>query len=788
VSALNRKLLRDLARMRAQVFTIALVVAAGIMAAISMRGTLQSLIAARAEYYERSRFPHVFAALTRAPNHLAASLGELPGVLAVQTSVKLSAVLTVPGLDRPASALLVSVPETSPPTFNRLHIQAGRYLSAGADNEVLVSARFAQINRLKLGDALEVVLNGRVRTFQIVGFALSPEFIYEIDPAGGFVGDEQLFGILWLSERVLAPAANLSAAFNDVAILLTPEAQEADVIRRVDVLLKPYGGRGAYGRALQPSNRVIEDEIAQNRATADILPLVFLGISAFLLHIVMGRLITLQRPQIAVLKAFGYGDLEIGIHYLLFALGASVLGALLGTVTGIWLGHAYTGLYAQVFRFPNLRFEPVWSVVGGAVGVSMLACLTGAFAAVRSAARLQPAAAMRGNAPIRFRRLLLDRITAARLFTAAQRMILRNLERRPLRAAFAALGVGFALSVLLVGFTLLDSVYAMIDLQYDRLQREDLTVLYADTRNARATSEVHRLDGVLTAEAYRVLPIRLVRGHRSELLTLTGLTAQGQLRPLQTRSGARRTVPDDGIALTDRLALRLAVKPGDRVRLELLDRPGHEYEVRVVSLIDEIIGINAYMELGALSRLLQEAPAVSGAYLRLARGTEAAALRQLRALPAVRGAISKTSMVRSFNEQLTESLLITTTILIGLASVLGVGIIYNGARIALSERGIELATLRVLGFTNGETGWLLLGEQAVLTAVGIPLGWAIGYGVAAIVVGAFDTELHRVPLVMSVQSIAWASVIVLAIAGFAGFLVRHQLVRADPLIVLKTRE
>jgi putative ABC transport system permease protein len=787
VNALDLKLVRDLSRSRGQVISIALVVAAGIMCAVTMQSTFRSLVAARDAYYAQYRFAHVFASLTRAPHTLGARLAAIPGVLSAQTRIKLTVVLSVPGLDLPAQGLLVSVPETGPPQVNGLHLVSGRYLAPGAMDEVLVSVRFAQVNRLGAGDSLRAVLNGRARTLRVVGLALSPEYVYETAASGGFIADERLFGVLWMAERVLAPASDLAGAFNDVALLLAPGASEPDVMRRADALLRAYGGLGAYNRAQQPSHRVLSDEIRQNMSTAHILPIIFLSVSAFLLHIVLLRLTATQRTQIAVLKAFGYTNLRVGAHYLLYALAAGLLGAGMGVLAGAWLGSAYTRLYAEYFHFPELRYQTDWQVTAGAVLLSLAACLTGAAAAVRAAVRLQPAQAMRGSPPARFRRLLAERWNIQWL-SVTQRMILRNLQRRPLRALFATIGVGFALAVLLVGLIMFDSVRAMIGLQFGVLQREDVTVAFVGTRPPRVRRELARLPGVIAAEEFLSVPIRLVHAHHSVLLPLTGLAAAGQLRVLRTAHGQTRPPPRDGIALTDRLARKLGLQAGAAVTIEVLERPGVEHTVRVRALVDETVGINAYMELEALQRLLRQAPVSSGALLRVDRAMESDLLRQLRDLPGVRGAVSKTATLRNFDQQVARSIRVTLTILTILSVILGAGIIYNSARIALSERDLELATLRVLGFTNTEVANMLLGEQAIVTAMGIPLGWGIGCAVALLILSSFDTQLYHMPLEVSVGSLFLATLSTAVIGVAAGFLVRRRLVRGDPVAVLKTRE
>ena len=788
MKALDRKLLRELGRLRGQLISIALVVAAGIMSAITMQNTYLSLAAARDGYYAEYHFAHVFASLKRAPLSVRQQLLEIPGVLAAQARVSLQVVLTVPGLDRPAAGKLVSAPDEGPPTVNGVLLRRGRWFTAGVDDEVVASERFAQVNDLAIGDTIVAVLNGRQRTLRMVGLGMSPEFIYETEPTAGFMSDERLYGVFWMSERALSAAAGLTGSFNEAAVVLAPEASERSVIAEVDRVLAPYGGLGAYGRDDQLSSRVVRDEIKQNETIAGILPLVFLSISAFLLHIVLLRLVATQRPYIGVLKAFGYTDIQIGVHYLLLAALATLIGVLVGIPAGIWLGSAYIGLYDEIFRFPELSFRFGWEAALRAAGISALAALLGALSAVRSAVRLQPAEAMRIAGPARFRPLILERWNLHRFLTPVQRMVLRNVERRPVRALLSAVGVGFALAVVLVGFNLLDSIARMIYTQFGQLQREDVSVVYSEPREAAATREVQRLPGVVLAEPFRVVPVRVRHQHHMRRVALTGIAPGSTLRRLYSASGIQHSLPASGAAMTNRLAHALQVGRGDTVEVELLERPGRRSTIVVSALIDEMVGVNIYLRIDDLNRIMREPPSSSGAWLRVERGHELEVLQALRTLPAVSAALSKQAILKSFDQQMAESLRVTVMILLILAAILGSGVIYNGARIALSERGNELAGLRVLGFTNGEVATMLLGEQAVITLLGIPLGVGIGFGVTALVISAFETELYGVPLVITLKSVALSAAVTLVIAALAAALVRRRLVRADLIAVLKTRE
>jgi putative ABC transport system permease protein len=787
VRALDRKLLRDAWRLKGQVISIALVVAGGVMSVITMQSTFRSLERSRDDYYREQRFADVFASLNRAPETLAERIADIPGVAAVRTRVVERVVLDVPGLPQTAVGQIVSVPDEPRPMLNDLFVREGRWVEPGTD-EVLVSERFAQVNALEPADTLSAIINGRYRTLRIAGVALSPEFVYEVEPTAGFLTDERLFGVLWMGRETLAAATDMTGAFNDVSLALAPDASADEVIAQLDRLLEPYGGLGAFPRADQLSNRLLNDEIQQNRATATVIPAIFLSIAAFLLHIVLLRVVALEREQIATLKAFGYSNAQIGTHYLLFALFAVTLGAVVGLAGGFWLGAAYTDLYGQYFRFPELRYRASWGLALGAVLISAVAALAGGLGAVRGAARLQPAEAMRAESPARFRPLLVERWGLHRWLSSAQRMVLRNVERRPIRTLLSALGVGFALSVLLIGFIMLDSIRYMMDRQFRVIQREDVAVGFNRAVDPSAVWELERIPGVVHAEGYHVVPVELTHGHRERRLTLTGLPSDATLRRLTTPSGATHALPEGGVVLTDRLARILAVRPGDTLRVDLLDRGGEERSVVVAALIDEMVGVNGYMTLSALQALAREGPRVSGAYLEIERGAEAKVFEELRALPAVSATVSKTAMIRSFEDQMAESFVITTLILLSLASVLAVGVIYNGARVALSERGRELASLRVLGFTRREVAAMLLGAQAVVTLVGIPIGVGIGYAVATLIMRAYETELYRIPLVFEISTPLYAALAIATIAALAALLVRRRLDRADLIAVLKTRE
>lgn len=784
---LDRKLLRDLWHLRGQVAAIGVVVACGVATVVTTRTSYTSLQVSRAMYYGEYRFADVFAHLQRAPEAVRQRLAAIPGVGLVDTRVQLDVTLDVPGLAEPATGRLVSIPERGAPLLNALHLRVGRWLAPGVRDEVLVSEAFATANGVRPGAALGAVINGRWQRLRVVGVALSPEYVYEIG-TGGLFPDNRRFGVLWMSRDALEPAFDMVGAFNDVSIRLATGASAADVITRVDRVLARYGGLGAYGRGEQVSAQFLNDEIAQNRVSGTVIPAIFLGIAAFLLNVVLARLVGTEREQIAVLKAFGYGNWAVGWHYLKLALVALLAGAVVGIAVGLWFAARVNARYATFYRFPTFVFQLDASAVGISLLVTLVAAVAGAAGAVRRVVGLPPAVAMQPEPPARFRAGPLERLGLHRLLDAPGRIIARNLERRPYRALLSTLGIALAASILVVGRFFIDSMDRLADVQFRHVQRENLTVLFNAPRAPAVRYELGRLPGVLSVEGFRSVPVRLSAGHRSRRAVILGLAAGSELRQLVGRDFKRVPIPPDGAVLTAKLGELLHVVPGDTLTVEVLDGARPVRHIAVAGFVDELFGLSAYMNQDAVNRMLWDGPALSGAFLRVDPRAAPVLYGRLKRLPRVAAVASRDATLASFESTLAQSIGLMTTILVGFAGALAVAMVYNASRIALSERARELASLRVLGFTRGEITLMLLGEQAWLTVAGIAAGLAIGYGFSAVLAGLYQWEVFRLPLVVSGQTFAFASAVVLTAALGTALIVRHRLACLDLVAVLKTRE
>ncbi len=789
MKALDRKLLRDLRLMWSQALTIALVVASGVGGFITTLSAVDSLALARDRFYAQGRFADVFAGVKRAPNSLTEVLRETPGVADVQTTIEQIVRVELPDVADPIIGLLIGVDPREQSRMNRITLQSGRPLDearfSGNAIPTLVSAAFAQARGLKPGSHLSATINGKQRTLVVSGIALSPEFIF----AGMFgMPDMRGFGVFWVDHDALAAAYDMNGAFNRVAVKLAPGADEKVAIVSLTHQLARYGAREAYGREDQNSHAMLDNEIKEQRVLGTVLPAIFLGVAAFLLNVVVSRLVATQREQIAALKALGYANFSIAVHYLKLVLAIVALGMLIGVTVGDRLGTMLTGLYAEFFRFPTFEHRIAPWLLFVSLGITLVTAVLGTLNAIVATARLAPAEAMRPPAPGRYRKTLAERLGITNMGVTL-RMILRNMERRPLRSLLSVGGVAASVAIVVMGNFFRDAIDTIVDSQFNVSMRSDTIAWLTEAGADHARHEMARLPGVTAVESGRDVPVRFVNGHLSERGQIRGMARHPQLnRIIDVNNREVSRLEDDGLVMTDRLAAKLGLRVGDSVQVNVLEGRQHLFEVRLSATAREMMGLNAYMERRALNRALQEGDQSTWFSLVLERGSEAALLQASKELPRIVGVFSKATLLRNMEEVSARNVRIMSTILTALAVVIAVGVVYNNARIALSERTWELASLRVLGFTRAEVSGLLLGEMAIAIAVALPLGMLLGFGLVHLISGLLASDQFFFPVVILPRTYAWAAIAVVAAGVASALVVRRRIDKLDMVAALKTRE
>lgn len=789
MKAIDVKLWRDLTRLRAQVLTIAVVVAIGVAGFVGMFSVHASLQSSRDAFYRDNRLADVFAAVKRAPLSLRERLAAVDGVAEVKLEVLFDAQVDVAGVDAPVTGRFIGLDlarvHAGRQGLNALTLKSGRWPEADGTLEAVVSDRFAVARGLSPGDTARAILNGKLERVRVVGTVATPEYVFA---TRGGAPDDAYFGIWWIDAERMAHAFDMDGAFNQLALRLDAGAVADAVIERVDRLLEPYGAIGAVARDEQMSAQIVDDELSQLKVMGTVLPAIFLAVAMFILNVVLSRQVATQRGQIAALKALGYGDGAIGWHYVKLAIVVAGVGVVAGLALSVVIGRLMLGLYDEVFRFGRLAYVTTPWLVGASAAISASAATLGAWTAISAVVRLRPAQAMQPPAPPVYRPTLVERLGFGRHIGAAALMVIRNLERRPLRAALTVTGIALAVALQISGAFWLDAIAHIVDVQFRQVQQGDVLVDFHQPVPTTVVRDLRRLPGVIDAEAYRMEPVRVRLRGRAEDTLLSGFAPDARLmRVVDERRGAV-AMPAQGVVLSALLARALDARVGDRIEVEFRLWNRTRAEVEVVDVVHTMFGKQLYMGLEAMNRLARDGDGVADAALQVDPRRMGEFWAAVKGAPSINAVFDKAGTMVAFDETTSRNMGVFSGILTVFAIAMAVGIIYNAARIALSERAWELASLRVLGMTRGEVSVLLLAELGAELLLALPVGAALGWALATLLMRLMSSDNIDFPVVIEPSTYAVAALTVLAAGVASALLVRRHVDRLDLVAVLKVRE
>lgn len=787
VRPLHAKLFRDLWRIKGQAVAIMVVIGIGVALQVMMSGLVASLSQTRDTYYERHQFADVFASVVRAPEHVANQMRDIVGVAAIETRVTGIALIDVALRDLPVSARILSLSTDNQRHINEIRLTSGRRPEARQSQEVVLLESFSQAHNIQPGDQISVTLNGSRRMFDVVGTAQSPEFIYFAAP-GEMIPDDARFGVIWIGRPTLAAALDLKGAFNEVLLTLRRDANVEAVLDDVDKILEPYGAAGAYGNADHASNRFLSEEISGLEISAKNVPPVFMLVAAFLLYIVTSRMVQSEREEIGLMKAFGYTDMEVSSHYLQLVVVIALGGALLGCVLGVVLGRLTIPIYTTYYKLPFLLFRLELSSFLTGIVTSVTVTSLGGAIVLRRIFRLAPAEAMRPPSPPDYTKTGNFGKGIISYLDQPTRMVVRRVMRQPLRMLGATVGIAAGMALSLSMLIIYEGFDEALDRTFNVIDRSDAFVTFVVPASRRAIYEIQTIPGVSLVEPIRAVPVILRNGRRDYAGAITGLAKDVQLFRALDADTQPITLPTQGIVLSAPLADILNLRIGDDVTVDI--RQGNQPIVttRVTGIAESLMGSPAFMNIDALNSLIGEPNRLSGAYLSINDGAQKDVYAALKDMPMVTGVSLRAEAEQAFQVIMDQGAGSSRFIMGFMAFAITFGIIYNAARVAKDERTRDLASLRVMGFYQGETAFVLLGELAVVTLAALPLGVLMGNALSYLIAAGFSTDLYQIPVVPAPKATGTAIAIVVGAALTSGWLVKRDIDRTEIISALKTRE
>lgn len=792
MKVLDRKLIRDLRRSRGLLLAITSIMAVGVACYVALGFAYRNLSTAKNEYYADCRMADFSIEVKKAPLAELAAVERLPGVVEVRPRIQFFATVDIERIAEPLNGIVLSLPDRREPTINDVILRRGGYFTDIRDNEVIVNEKFARHHGLSPGHWIHLILNNRRQELFIVGTAVSSEFTYLVGP-GSIMPDPEHLGVFYLKHSYAEDVFDFDGACNQVMGRLAPNVRDRpdETLRRAELLLDSFGVFTTVPLEQQPSNRFLSNEISGLKAFGVIDPLIFLSVAALVLNVLMTRLAEQQRVIVGTLKALGYYDRQVFGHFLKFGLAVGVLSGVLGGGLGYWISMAMTGLYRKFFEFPTLANRFYLDIFVQGMVVSLVCSLIGSVHGARSVLRLEPAEAMRPKPPAQGGAIWLERFGRFwQSLSFAGRMMLRNLVRHRFRTTAgvfaAAMGAGMSVNALM----LVEATSFLVDFQFSQIQRSDIDLAFKDERPAAALTEARQLPGIDRAEPLFNVGCTFVNGSHSYRSGITGLAVDARLTIPRDLGGRRLRIPDVGLVMSRKLAQILHVARGELVEVRPTKGLREPWRVPVTEIADSYVGLTVYANIDYLSRLTHEELAISGVQLAVNSQRDSLAMLygELKRLPGVQSVTARADTVANVHETLIKNQRVFIGLLCLFAGVIFFGSVLNSSLVGLAEREREVATLRVLGYTEWQVGNLFLRESMLIntvgTLVGMPLGYLLNWGITI----AYDTDMFRIPVVDPTSSCVATFVLGTVFALIAHGFVQRAIFRMDWLEAMKTKE
>lgn len=774
-----RKIVRDLLAMGGQCAAITAAVFLGVALFVSSWQSYKNLLTSYQSCYRMLKFADFWQSTGPAPRSLVSEVQSLPGVEAAVGRIVQEAPIEQPGTSVPRLiGRFISLPADHRPEVNDVQVTRGRYLTPSARREVLLEHSFAEHHGYRPGDVLRAVVGGASRNFRIVGLVISPEYLYAVPSKESTIPTPDLFAVVFVAEREAEDLFGLSGRVTDVCVRTQPgpgpersRRSRSWVMAVTRSLFEPYGAEEPVTRERQPSNYVLSMDLKGFSQVALIFPTLFLTAAALTIYTVLSRLVRTQQRQIGYLRASGLDARSVGIHYLIMASIIGVAGVAAGVGCGLLLSVAVTRIYLNALHLPVLVPSSPWGAIAVGTSIGILACFIAALRPALYAAGLRPAEAMRGEAIFLGPSVgLLWLIRSLRRLRTPFRLPVRNLFRHRLRTLYTAAGIACGVVLIVVAQGMYDSSLAAVNLYFHQIRGYDIGVIFAQPRTQAAVSQMARIPGVVRAEGYVDMPVRLVGPGGSISTTIYALFPWTRTVHLVTQDGQPVVNLGRGLYIADAVRKTLGVGPGDLIRVAHA-RSSRRQPVETVFPVEDVVrstlGGAAYMRADVLMayfapRLGLSPGSVDGTLLIVEPRYFRATIRRAYDLPGVTAVENAVDIRTAVDEMMALTYALT-----GVMSAFGLGltlaIIYNAISMNLFERRAEIASMRAQGVTLREVTWMVTIENLMGSLIGVLPGIPLGRLLLAYILRAYETEMLNLPFSISPRTYCLAVSSVLAL-------------------------
>lgn len=758
-ATLWRKLRRDVAGQRWQFAAVTLTILLGIALFAASYDAYRNLDASYHQVFVDLAFADVF--ITGGDTEaIATAARATQGVAAVATRVRADVPFRL-GADK-LRGRVVGIPAGTQPAVNQVEIRSGSYPTAGT---AVAEQHLAEHFDLAAGDTVEVGGPDGWREVPLTGSALSGEYLWPARSRQDVITLPENFGVVFATPALARSLAGHGP--NQVVLRVADAADRTAVIDRVRQQAVARGATEVLTRADQPSNSVLREDVDGLSQMSIAFPLLFLAAAAMATYVLLARRVRTERDVIGMLLAFGTPRRAVLAHYLGFGVTAGALGAVAGLGLGLAGARVLTRYYVEFIDLPADRAEIVFRPETVAIGLAfgVVAGIVAALAPALMAARTPPAEAMRAVVPTTGGgHSLLERLVPPlRRMPARWRLVLRSIERNRRRTAYTVLGVMLSLLVILVSWTLIDTMNHLLSVQFDVVEQHDARVELAEPVADDQLAELAAVDGVSDVEAAAAVPVGLHANGDTYGTTLFGLAQGTDMHGFRLESGELTELPDDGLFVGQALQDRLGVDAGDEVEVTVA-RSEAARAVEIAGFVDEPLGTFAYLSRDRVEALFGGSAPRTTAFLRFEPGADREAIRRaVSALPSV-AAYEDAESVRRVFEDFTGLFDAFVGGMLALGALMAFAIIFATMSVNILERAREVATLRAAGVHTRTIAWLIAAENLLVTGLGVAIGLPVGVAGGAAMLSTYSSDQFTLDLAVKPLTLIVSAVVILFVA------------------------
>lgn len=776
---LDRRLVRLINHSKGQFVAIASVIILGIMIYVAMNSAYINLDISLKYHYETHSFADVFSEVIKISENAVEDLNDISGVAKAEGRVTYDVPLKTDD-QKKVNVRIVSSPYAED-SINRLHAVEGKNILTN-DNECLLIEKFAQARNIQIGDTITPHILGRDYELQVVGIVSSPEYVYLMENEQTLLPDFKKFGVVYTTESLAQDAFGLGSNYNQVMFRLEPDLNVDEMVNLLEKKMDRYGVSRIYPQKDQLSNRMIGEEMKGLEQMASVVPVVFLGVAALIMGIMINRLVKGDRVTIGILKSMGYSNWDVMLHYTKLSVIIGLAGGFLGVAAGYMVSIAFTDLYGAFFSIPTLKFVMRLDILlWASILTGMFSVLAGVFGA-RRAMGIAPAESMRPEPPKTGKRIWLEGTKMWKYFNFSNKMVARNMLRNKKRIIFVAFGVAVTYSIILMPFFMLEEFTNMFDVMFGEFQTMDYNMNFSQGVEDSVLYDLkNRLD-VDAVEGKVEFPFELRNQWKTKVVNVIGLQENSQFFNFKDRNFQPVDLGPGDLFLNEGLARVLSVEEGDYIMVETYIPGRDDIELRVTKIIKQNLGSNAYMNIEDMQRLFLDDQYITGAYVDTDKNIKEA-VDNYRIITSVQSLGDLRDTFTEFLE-LTIASLVTYVFLGG---IMGFAVVYNSTIMNINERRLEFSSLRVMGFTKNEIFVGLLKENLINGLIGIIVGIPMGDWMIKSIADQFATDLYSFDAIVKPGHIVGAALTTLFFVVIAQAAAYGKIRRLDFIESLKSR-